>query len=65
VVVEAFHRDAAKGNSIGGAVVFDTAEVPALFRDLRVVRYQEPMSVSDFGRQKVRVVQFCAERPAE
>ena len=65
VVVEAFHRDATKGRSIGGGVVFDTAEVPGIFRDLRVVRYQEPMAVADFGKQKVRVVQFCAERPAE
>lgn len=65
VVVEAFHRDATKRGSIGGGVVFDTAEVPALFRDLRVVRYQEPMSVADFGRQKERVVQFCAEKPVE
>lgn len=65
VIVEAFHRDATKGASIGGGVVFDTAEVPALFRDLRVVRYQEPLSVADFGQRKVRVVQFCAEKPVE
>lgn len=65
VVVEAFHRDATKENSIGGGVVFDTAEVPSLFRDLRVVRYQEPMAVADFGKRKVRVVQFCAEKPVD
>lgn len=65
VVIEGFHRDATKGNSIGGGVVFDTAEIPGLFRDLRVVRYQEPMAVTDFGKWKARVVQFCAERPAE
>jgi hypothetical protein len=65
VVVEAYHRDAAKGRAIDGGVVFDTAEVPGLFRELRVVRYQEPMAVADFGKQKVRVVQFCAERPGE
>ena len=65
VVIEGFHRDATKGNSIGGGVVFDTAEIPGLFRDLRVVRYQEPMAVTDFGKLKARVVQFCAERPAE
>ncbi len=65
VVVEAFHRDATKGRSIGGGVVFDTAELPLLFKDLRVVRYQEPLSIADFGQTRVRVVQFCAEKPAE
>ncbi|MFN0105793.1 MAG: class I SAM-dependent methyltransferase [Bryobacteraceae bacterium] len=65
IVIEGAHRDATKGTSIGGGVVFDTAEVPGLFRDLRVVRYQEPIAVSDFGQRKVRVVQYCAERPAE
>jgi SAM-dependent methyltransferase len=65
LVIEAFHRDATRGNSIGGGVVFDTGEVPGLFRDLRVVRYQEPVAVTDFGLRKARVVQFCAERPVE
>lgn len=64
VVLEAFHRDSTKGNSIGSGVVFDSGELPALFRELRVVRYQEPMSVADFGRQRVRVVQLCGEKPA-
>lgn len=65
LVLEAFHRDAAKGRPIGGGVVFDSAELPALFRSLRVVRYQEPMGIADFGRQRVRLVQFCAEKPVE
>jgi 2-polyprenyl-3-methyl-5-hydroxy-6-metoxy-1,4-benzoquinol methylase len=65
VVIEGFHRDAAKGASIGGGVVFDTAEIPGLFRDLRVVRYQEPMGVGDFGQRRVRLVRYCAEKPAE
>ncbi len=63
LVVEAFHRDAAKGRSIGGAVVFDTGELPMLFPELRVVRYEEPVAQADFGRQRVRVVRYCAERP--
>ena len=65
VVLEAFHRDATKGRSIGGAVVFDSGELPALFRELRMARYQEPLSVADFGREQVRVVQLCAEKPAQ
>ncbi len=63
VVIEAMHRDAAKGRSIGGGVVFDTAELPALFPELRVVRYEEPLAISDFGQQRVRLVRYCAERP--
>ncbi len=63
LVVEAFHRDATKGTSIGGAVVFDTGELPALFPHLRVVRYEEPLATADFGQEKVRVVRYCGERP--
>jgi hypothetical protein len=62
VVVEAFHRDATKGTSIGGAVVFDTGELVRLFPDLRVVRYEEPVTAADFGQGQVRVVRYCGER---
>lgn len=63
LLIEAFHRDATKGRSIGSGVVFDSGEIPALFPALRAVRYQEPMEISDFGKMRVRVVQFCAEKP--
>lgn len=63
LVVEAFHRDATKGRSIGGGVVFDTGELPALFPHLRVVRYEEPLATADFGLDKVRLVRYCGERP--
>jgi 2-polyprenyl-3-methyl-5-hydroxy-6-metoxy-1,4-benzoquinol methylase len=63
VVLEAFHADATKSGSIGGAVVFDSGELPALFKDLRVVRYEEPMATADFGQQQLRVVRLCAEKP--
>ena len=43
-------RAGLKGRSIGGDVVFDTGELPKLFPELRVVRYEEPMATSDFGR---------------
>ena len=62
LVIEAFHRDATKGRSIGAGVVFDTGEIPKLFPGLRVVRYEEPMAISDFGQQRVRVVRYCAEK---
>jgi SAM-dependent methyltransferase len=63
LVIEGSHRDATKGRSIGGAVVFDTGELPALYPQLRVVRYEEPMAIADFGQQKTRVVRYCGERP--
>jgi SAM-dependent methyltransferase len=63
LVIEGFHRDAAKGRPIGGGVVFDTGELPPLFPQLRVVRYEEPIADADFGQMKVRLVRYCAERP--
>jgi len=63
LVIEAFHRDATKLGPIGGAVVFDTGELPALYPQLRVVRYEEPVATADFGLEKLRLVRYCAERP--
>jgi 2-polyprenyl-3-methyl-5-hydroxy-6-metoxy-1,4-benzoquinol methylase len=63
LVIEAFHRDATKGRSIGSGVVFDTGEIPRLFPGLRVVRYGEPLATSDFGQERVRMVRYCAEKP--
>ena len=65
VVLEAFHRDATRGRSIGSCVVYDSGDLPALFRDLRVVRYEEPMAIGDFGQERVRLVRLCAEKPSE
>ncbi|HUK18509.1 MAG TPA: methyltransferase domain-containing protein [Bryobacteraceae bacterium] len=63
VVIEAFHRDATRGTSIGGGVVFDTGELVMLFPRLRVVRYEEPIAVADFGQDRLRLVRYCAEKP--
>jgi 2-polyprenyl-3-methyl-5-hydroxy-6-metoxy-1,4-benzoquinol methylase len=63
LVIEGFHRDATKKGPIGGAVVFDTGELPPLFPQLRVVRYEEPVTDADFGQFKVRLVRYCGERP--
>jgi predicted O-methyltransferase YrrM len=63
LVIEGFHRDATKDGPIGGAVVFDTGELAALYAKLRVVRYEEPVADADFGRGKARVVRYCGERP--
>jgi hypothetical protein len=62
-VIEGFHRDATKGRPIGGGVVFDTGELPKLYPELRVVRYEEPVAMADFGQANVRLVRYCGERP--
>jgi len=63
LVIEGFHRDATRDLSIGSARVFDTGELPALYSQLRVVRYEEPVTDADFGLAKVRLVRYCGERP--
>ena len=51
LVIEGFHRDATRDRTIGGAVVL-IPRLPALFRQLRVVRYEEPVTDADFGLGK-------------
>jgi SAM-dependent methyltransferase len=60
VVVEGFHRDATKTQSIGGAVVFDTNELLRIFAPLRVVRYEDTTAKGDFGQGDTRVVRLAA-----
>lgn len=65
VVVEAFHRDVTRTSPVGGAVVFDTNELPTLFASLRVLRYEDVEAKTDFGAGLARAVRLCAmkERP--
>jgi len=63
IVVEAFHRDATKSASIGGAVVFDTNELLKLFERFRVLHYEDAEGPGDFGRQRTRLVRLCAQKP--
>jgi SAM-dependent methyltransferase len=63
LIVEGFHRDATKTQSIGGAVVFDTNELLKLFAGLRVVRYEDTHAVADFGLSETRVVRLAAIKP--
>ena len=64
VVVEGFHRDATKTQSIGGAVVFDTNELLRIFAPLRVVRYEDTTAKGDFGGlAETRVVRLAAVKP--
>lgn len=62
VILEGFHRDATKGQSIGEAVVFDTNELLRLFDGLRIIRYEDTEAVADFGRSATRVVRLAAVR---
>jgi 2-polyprenyl-3-methyl-5-hydroxy-6-metoxy-1,4-benzoquinol methylase len=64
VVVEAFHRDATRDRSIGSVVVYASGELPALFSDLDVLIYEEPIETADFGLEPLRLVRFCAQKPA-
>src|SRR5262245_34549047 len=63
LVIEGFHKDATlQGRSIGGGVLFDTDELKKLFPTLRVLRYEEPEDIGDFGLQKVRLVRMIAQK---
>ena len=63
VIVEAFHRDATNNGPIGEGVVFDTNELLQLFKDLRIIRYEDAKAVGDFGLKETRVVRLAAIKP--
>jgi SAM-dependent methyltransferase len=63
VVVEGFHRDAARRRRIGPGVVFDSGELPRLFEGFRVLRYEEVTDVADWGKQQTRLVRLLAQKP--
>jgi len=62
VVIEGFHRDVTKTHPVGGAVVFDTNELPTLFSRLRVLRYEDVEAKNDFGRDLNRAVRLLAQK---
>ena len=64
LVEEAFHTDALKTMKIGGSLC-GPGELPQAFKELRVVRYEEPVAKPDFAPRPVRVVRFAAEKPAD
>jgi SAM-dependent methyltransferase len=63
VVLEAFHRDAARSHPIGADVVFDTNELLTLFKRFRILHYEDTDATADFGLERVRVVRLCAQKP--
>jgi len=64
LVEEAFHVDATRNHRIGGSIC-GTGELPHLFQTLRTVHYEEPVAIPDFAQEPMRVVRFCAEKPAK
>lgn len=63
IVIEGFHRDAAKTSPISGDVVFDTNELLTLFSRFRILRYEDVQSIGDFGLRETRLVRLCAQKP--
>jgi len=41
-------------------VVFDSNELPQIFKGFRVVKYEEATTTSDFGRFETKVVRLAA-----
>lgn len=64
LVEEAFHTDALKTMQIGGSLC-KPAELPNAFKELRVIRYEEPIAKPDFAPRPTRVVRFAAQKPIE
>lgn len=68
VVIEAFHMDATQRLTVVGGdyrVFFKTNELPTLYGDagLKILRYEEPLDVADFTKEKLRLVKMVAQRP--
>jgi SAM-dependent methyltransferase len=62
VVIEGFHRDVTKSSPVGGAVVFDTNELPRLYSRLRILRYEDVEARTDFGSNLNRAVRLLAQK---
>ncbi len=62
VVIEGFHRDVTKTSPVGGAVVFDTNELPRLYSKLRILRYEDLEAKNDFGAGLSRAVRLLAQK---
>lgn len=68
VVIEAFHMDATNRLQVVGGdlrVFFNTNELPKLYggAGLKILRYEEPIAVADFTKQKLRLVKLVAQKP--
>jgi SAM-dependent methyltransferase len=64
VVVEMFHPEAAAQRPIGAGVVKnDTDDWSKLYAGWKILRYEEPVDISDWGLEKTRLVRFVAQKP--
>jgi SAM-dependent methyltransferase len=64
VVVEMFHSEAAATRPIGAGVVKkDTDDWSKLYAGWKILKYEEPVDVSDWGLEKTRLVRFVAQKP--
>ena len=68
VVLEAFHMNATNQiEMVGGdyRLFFNTDELPKRYTaaGLKILRYEEPVEVADFTRQKVRLVKMVGPKP--
>ena len=65
LVVEAHHRDATKLRNMPEYVVFDTDELKTMFKDFKILFYEEADGVADWGNwgeQKIKLVKMIAQK---
>ncbi|MFH1957169.1 MAG: class I SAM-dependent methyltransferase [bacterium] len=62
IVLEAFHLDATTDMQIGKGVVFKSNELIELFKNFRVLYYEDTNDKSDFGLRYTRIIRLCAQK---
>jgi SAM-dependent methyltransferase len=64
VVVEMFHREAAAKRPIGeGVVTKESDDWSKLYAGWKILKYEEPVDISDWGLEKIRLLRFVAQKP--
>lgn len=58
VVIEAGHKSAS-----GAPFEYESKELLRIFEGFRILRYEEPVSVPDWGKEPIRLVRLVAEKP--
>jgi SAM-dependent methyltransferase len=58
LVVEAFRKDPTRRRTVG----FDSGELKNVFPEFEVLRYEEPVDVSDYGLEKSNLVRMVARK---
>jgi len=64
VVVEMFHPEAAAKRPIGAGVV-NKDDWSKLYAGWKILKYEEPVDISDWGLEKTRLMRFVAQKPAQ